>query len=332
MNFPLMPDQASNFARPYDALFFVLTALTILFTVLVGALVLFFAVRYRKGSRVDRSGAVESHLGLEITWTAIPLLLGLVMFWWAAKLYVETRQPPKDAMEVFVIGKQWMWHLQHSNGVRENNELHVPVGVPVRLTMISQDVIHSFFVPQFRIKQDVLPGRYTQQWFVASKPGKFNLFCAEYCGTQHSEMGGYIYAMPPQEFQKWLASGGDKKRPSQPTMADLGKALYDRLACANCHGPQDTERGPSLYGLYGAKRRMTDGTVVEADASYIRESIKNPYAKINEGYQNTMPEYRELTEEDLLNLLAHIRTLGTAKAPGPVLGNAGPAQIGGANR
>jgi len=298
-----------------DALFYTLTALTVIFTVLVGALVLFFAIRYRKGSKVKRSGAVDSHLGLELTWTIIPLILGMFIFWWSAKLFIKTRQPPKDAMEIFVIGKQWMWHLQHANGVRENNELHVPVGVPIRLTMISQDVIHSFFVPQFRIKQDVLPGRYSQQWFIATKPGKYNLFCAEYCGTEHSVMGGYVYALPQKEFDQWLASGGSKKEPPV-SMVEAGQRLYEQNACANCHGASDNERGPSLIGLYGKRRTMKDGSQVDVDDAYLRESILNPYAKIVKGYLDTMPEYKkQLSEEQVLYLNAYIKSLGATQTP-----------------
>lgn len=298
-----------------DALFYTLTALTVIFTVLVGALVLFFAIRYRKGAKVKRGDTVESHLGLELTWTIIPLILGMFIFWWSAKLFIKTRQPPKDAMEIFVIGKQWMWHLQHSNGVRENNELHVPVGVPVRLTMISQDVIHSFFVPQFRIKQDVLPGRYTQQWFIATKPGKYNLFCTEYCGTSHSEMGGYVYAMPKKEFNEWLESGGSSKQ-APVSMIEAGQRLYEQNACGNCHVAEDNERAPSLVGLFGKRRTMKDGAEVDVDDAYLRDSILNPYSKIVKGYSDTMPEYKkQLTEEQVLYLNAYIKSLGATKTP-----------------
>jgi len=313
VNVPFLPERASNFANEYDALFYTLTALTIIFTAIVGGLVLFFSVRYRHGSKVNRAGAVESHLGAELTWTVIPLILGLVMFWWSARLFIRTRTIPKDAMEIFVVGKQWMWHIQHGNGVRENNELHVPVGVPVRLTMISQDVIHGFFIPQFRIKQDVLPGRYTQQWFIATKPGRYNLECSKYCGTGHSEMGGYVYAMPPHDFEKWLGSGGSDKEPPQ-TMEEAGARIYDQYACASCHKASDNERAPSLYAIYGRQRTMNDGSKVVADEDYLRESILLPYAKVVKGYRDTMPEYKDqFTEEQVLQLIAYIRSLGEIK-------------------
>jgi cytochrome c oxidase subunit 2 len=313
LNIPFLPERASNFASEYDALFYTLTALTIIFTVIVGSLVLFFSIRYRKGHKVNRSGAVESHMGAELTWTVIPLILGLMMFGWSARLFIRTRTIPKDAMEIFVIGKQWMWHIQHGNGVRENNELHVPVGVPVRLTMISQDVIHGFFIPQFRIKQDVLPGRYTQQWFIATKAGRYNLECSKYCGTGHSEMGGYVYAMPPRDFQKWLESGGSSQEPPQ-SMEEAGARLYEKNACGSCHTAADNQRAPTLYAIYGRERTLDDGSKVVADEAYIRESILSPYAKIVKGYRDTMPEYKDqFTEDEVLQLIAYIKSLGMLK-------------------
>lgn len=317
MSIPFLPERASNFAGEYDALFYTLTALTIIFTVLVGGLVLFFSIRYKQGNKVNRAGAVESHLGAELTWTVIPLILGLIMFWWSARLFIRTRTIPKDAMEIFVVGKQWMWHIQHGNGVRENNELHVPVGVPVRLTMISQDVIHGFFIPQFRVKQDVVPGRYTQQWFIATKPGKYNLECSKYCGTSHSEMGGFVYAMPPRDFQKWLESGGSSAEPPQ-SLEEAGSRLYEKNACGSCHTASDTERAPTLYAISGRERTFTDGAKAVADDDYLRESILMPYAKIVKGYRDTMPEYKnQFTEEEVLRLIAYIRSLGTLKPAQP---------------
>jgi cytochrome c oxidase subunit II len=309
-NLPMMPDQASSYARQYDLLFFATLALAVLFTVLVTVLITFFAIRYRRGSRVNRAGAVESHLGLELTWTIIPGLLGVGMFVWAASLYAATRTPPENAMELTVIAKQWMWHIQHPNGVRENNELHVPLGRAVRLTMISQDVIHSFFLPQFRIKQDVLPGRYTYMWFTPTKLGKFNLFCAEYCGTNHSEMGGYVYVVPPQEYAEWLAAGGTKRQPGQlPEVA--GKELYVKLACGSCHNAERGGNGAPLNGLYNSMVTLDNGQKVKADDAFLRESIVNPGAKIVKGYFNVMPAYQgQLTEEQILQLIAYMKSLG----------------------
>lgn len=325
-DFPIFPEQASNFAGEMDALYFLLWLLTITFTVLVAIMVLVFSVRYRRGSRVDRSKPVNTHHGLELTWSIIPLLLGLGVFVWAAKLFANVYSaPPANSMEVFVIGKQWMWHLQHSNGVRENNELHVPLGQPVKLTMISQDVIHDFFVPDFRIKRDVVPGRYTQVWFIPTKVGKYHLFCAEFCGTQHSLMGGWVYVMKPDDFQDWLNHGGPRNTTSTPTLADVGKSLYQDLACDNCHGAKSTERGPSLYGLYGKQVKLASGESVAADNAFLRDAILNPSAHPIAGYPNdTMPAYKgQVNEEQVLQLIAYIKSLG---APDPaMLGQGQPA-------
>jgi cytochrome c oxidase subunit 2 len=315
-NFPLAPEQASNFAPEHDAIFYTLTILTIIFTTLVGALVLFFAFRYREGSKVDRSRPIYEHLPLEITWSVIPTLLGLVVFFFGARLFVQMRTPPKDAMDVYIVGKQWMWHAQHApSGVRENNTLHVPINKPVRLTMISQDVIHAFFVPEFRIQYMVVPGRYTTQWFEATKPGVYHLFCNMYCGGQHSEMGGYVYAMEPKDYARWLANGGMDLKPM--TMEQRGAALYDRLACGNCHEGKDTERAPTLHGFFGKTRKFTNGSSLVADDVYFRKSLIDPYELINQGYQNTMSAYNDLTEEEIINLSAYVKSLGTAAQPKP---------------
>ncbi|MBN9503240.1 MAG: cytochrome c oxidase subunit II [Armatimonadetes bacterium 55-13] len=313
-NFPMSPERASNFAGEYDAIFYTLTILTIVFTVLVAGLVIFFAVRYREGTKVDRSRPIYEHLPLELTWTIIPLLLGLVVFFFGTRLFIDMRTPPKDAMDIYVIGKQWMWHAQHApSGVRENNTLHVPVGKPVRLTMISQDVIHAFYIPEFRVQYHVVPGRYTTQWFTATKPGVYHLFCGMYCGTQHSEMGGYVYAMEPKDYAEWIASGGNDVKPM--TMEQRGAAAFNQLGCNNCHSDKDTDRAPSLIGLMGKQRKFTDGSGLVADEDYIRKSIIDPYDHITAGYQNTMSAYNTLNEEQILELVAYIKTLGTTAEP-----------------
>lgn len=312
---PIMPEQASTFAQEYDFVFWAITALTLFFTVAVMAVIGYFIAKYRQGAKADRSNPISGHNALEITWSGIPLLLALVIFAWNADLFIRMRVPPKDSMEIFVVGKQWMWHLQHPSGIRENNRLTVPVGVPVKLTMISQDVLHSFFIPQFRIKQDVIPGRYTSQWFKATKIGTYNLFCTEYCGTQHSEMGGYVRVVSQADYARWAAGGGEDKKPNR-TAAQMGQELWDRFVCSNCHTDRDTEKGPSLASLLGRTRRFTDGTTAVADQAYIRESIMNPYVKIVDGYYQTMPEYRDLiTEEQVIQLYEHIRTFGSSATP-----------------
>ena len=322
MQFPILPQQASSFAVEVDAIYFVLWALTIFFSLGVMAAIIFLAYRYRRGSGADRSRPVHSDLRIEILWSVVPLLMGLGIFAWSASLYARQRIPPDDAMEVYVIGKRWMWQVQHANGVRENAELHVPVGRNVVLTMISQDVIHSFFVPAFRIKRDVIPGRYNVVWFTPTKPGKYHLFCAEYCGTQHSRMVGTVYVLEPAEYEKWLASGGEMRvgqtasstgttaGVATASLVEAGEKLYTQLRCNACHGVKDGTRGPSHYGLYGKKVKMKDGTTVVADEDYIRESILRPLAKVVDGYEPIMPSYEGLlNEERVLQLVAYIKSL-----------------------
>lgn len=326
-NLPLRPPVASEFAGEYDTLFFVLIGLTVFFTTLVGALIAFLGFRYRRGSKVDRSGPVDTSHLLEGLWSVIPLVLALGVFAWGAKLYVHAYNVPKNAKEIYVIGKQWMWHAQHVNGIRENNELHVPVGEPIRLNMISQDVIHSFYIPAFRIKRDVFPGITTSIWFTPTKPGRYYLFCAEYCGTQHSEMTGWVTVMEKADFGKWYASNGTltpasvsapsaaQANASGPqTMAAAGKETYERLACGSCHDPGGMNRGPSLQGLYGSPVRLSNGRTVRADLDYLRKSILYSDEKIVERYQQIMPSYRDqLTEDQVNQLVVYIRTLGGAE-------------------
>jgi len=315
MNFPVAPQQGSTIAYFHDWVFYTLVALTIVFTVLVYGMVIFFAVRYRRGSKVNRHQAHHENLPLEIAWTVIPTLLGLAMFFVGAKLFIEMRTSPKDAEDIYVIGKQWMWHLQHSNGVRENNALHVPVGKPVRLTLISQDVIHAFYVPDFRAQIHVVPGRYTTLWFEAAKPGRYPFYCAMYCGTQHSEMGGYVYAMPAKEYAEWLKNGGNNIAPM--SMEDRGGRLYKVLACDNCHKDVSTNTAPSLVGIYNKQRVLSSGENVTADDAYLRESILKPHNRLTAGYLDTMPEYDgQLSEEDTLDLIAYIRSLNPGSKKG----------------
>ena len=318
-NFPLAPPSASTFAGPYDTLFYTLCAFTLFFTLLIFVGVIVFAVRYRQGSKADRSRPVYEDLRLELTLLGIPTILGLVFFYWGAAQYIHMRTPPKDAQDIFVIGKQWMWHAQHSNGVRENNTLHVPVGRNMRLTMISQDVIHAFYIPAFRTQMMVVPGRYTTMWFNATKEGEYHLFCNMYCGTQHSEMGGKVVAMAPEAYTAWLANGGDNS--PQLTMAQRGERLYNgRLACNNCHGVADNPRGPSLVGLFGKRRTFSNAAAQVADDEYVRESILRPYNKLVAGYGQEMPAYEselidgKLTEENILELIAYIKSMNVSTA------------------
>lgn len=306
---PLFPTQASTLAPEVDLLYLFLIAVSAFFTILIFFVVLFFAIRYRRGTRADRTEPKED-LRLEITWIVIPFLLTMVMFAWGAKVYFEQRRPPADALDIYVTGKQWMWKFQHMEGRREINELHVPLGRPVRLTMTSVDVIHSFFVPAFRTKMDVLPGRFTTLWFQATKAGRFHLFCSQYCGTLHSGMVGYIVVQDPVQYQEWLA--GESHAP----LAERGEALFNRLGCAGCHRGADRTRGPRLEGLYGSKVILQGADPVVADEPYIRESILDPRAKIVAGYSPIMPTYQgQIGEEALYELIAYIKSIGPKTPP-----------------
>jgi cytochrome c oxidase subunit II len=309
--FPLFPEQASTTAGQVDALYFFLIALTAFFSLLIAALVFGFAIRYRRRAPDERPPAIYGSLALELTWTLIPLAIVAVIFFWSADLYVTLSRVPKDAIEVNVVGKRWMWKVQHMTGQREINELHVPIGVPVKLSLTSEDVIHSFFVPAFRVKKDAVPGRYATAWFQATKPGRYHLFCAEYCGTRHSNMIGTIVVMEPAAFQAWLAGGV-----SGGSLASAGEKLFQDLACVTCHKPESGARGPNLAGLFGRPVPLLDGGTVTADETYIRESIVAPSAKVVAGYQPIMPTYQGLvTEEQLLQLVAYVRSLKGTEVP-----------------
>jgi len=316
---PFFPPEASSFAGHVDALYGFLIALTAVFSILIATLVIYFAIKYRRRSPDDIAAPVHDSHVLELVWTAIPLGIVMVIFVWGAGLYFRITRPPADAIDIYVTGKQWMWKIQHSDGHREMNELHVPVGQAVRLTMASEDVIHSFYVPAFRMKRDVVPGRFSTAWFEATRPGKYHLFCAEYCGTRHSNMIGWIYAMTPSEYQAWLAGGA----PGEP-LAAAGAKLFVRQACNTCHGEQKGARGPSLNGLFGRQVQLQNGATIVADEAYIRESITNPHAKLVAGYPPIMPTFQGLIgEEGLLQLIAYIKTLSpaaetAAPAPGTV--------------
>ncbi|AIE85556.1 cytochrome c oxidase subunit II [Fimbriimonas ginsengisoli] len=309
-NFPLAPPSASNFAGEHDLVFYALCLLSLFFLVIVTVGIIAFSIRYRAGNKVDRSRPMYENLKIELTLTFVPLILGIGMFWLGARVFVEMRTPPKDAQEIFVVGKQWMWHIQHGNGVRENNTLHVPVGKPVKLTMISQDVIHGLYIPAFRVQMHVVPGRYTSLWFTATKAGEYHLFCSMYCGTQHSEMGGKVVAMEAGEYAKWLANGGMSVAPM--SMEQAGQKIYNKVGCNNCHGETSTPRAPTLMGIYNTKRTFTDGSSLVANEEYLRESILRPYNHLTQGYDETMPAYDgQLTEGDVLNLIAYIKAMGT---------------------
>jgi len=316
-DFPLFPDQASTVAADVDALFFFLVAVSVVFGLLIAGLLVTFAIRFRRRSRDEHGERHPSPLWLELTWSLIPLAIVMVIFAWSARLFFRIQRVPRDAVNVQVVGKRWMWKIQHITGQREINELHVPVGVPIKLTLTSEDVIHSFFIPAFRVKRDAVPGRYNTTWFEATEPGTYHLFCAEYCGTKHSGMIGRIVVMEPAAFQAWLAGGTEGV-----SLADAGEQLFQKLACITCHRADSGGRGPNLEGVFGREVKLASGETLIADAEYIRESIVTPSARITAGYQPVMPTFQGLvSEEGLLQLIAYIESLGggeaDAAAPAP---------------
>jgi cytochrome c oxidase subunit 2 len=311
-NFPILPEQASTFAADVDLLFYALTIFVSLFTVGVTAVLIYFGVRFQQVPGSGRKSVTFHSMKVELIWTGIPLVLAIGIFVWGAILFYDYYNVPKNTLDITVEAKQWMWKLQHPNGVREVNQLHIPKGRAVKLTMTSQDVIHSFYVPAFRVKQDVLPAMYSTLWFEPTKVGTYPLFCAEYCGTQHSTMGGEVVVMEPADYEKWV-SGGPALTPVK-----AGEALFQQMGCATCHMSGDLSRGPNLGGVFGHEIKVKVGNEVQtivANEEYVRESIMNPTAKVVEGYQALMPTFaNQLKDEEVLNLVAYIKSLSTPES------------------
>lgn len=302
--FRLFPEAASSIARHVDGLFGVLTGVSVFFVLLIFMLLLVFAIKYRRRSEDEQPPQIARRDWLEAVWILIPLGLVMIMFVWGAKLYFTMMSPPEGALEIYAVGKQWMWKFQHPEGQQEINELHVPVGYPVKMTMTSQDVIHSFFVPAFRVKMDVVPGRFTNAWFEVTKPGVYHLFCAEYCGTLHSGMRGRVIAMRPTQYEEWL-----RRNLRGESMASAGARLFEQMGCPMCHRADG--RAPTLAGLFGTSVQLQSGATVTADESYLRESILNPRAKVVAGYTPIMPTFQgQLDAEELTQLISYIKTLG----------------------
>lgn len=304
--FRLLPEQASTHAAQLDMLFFFLLGVASFFTVMVASLVVYFSIKYRRGAKVDRVMPDHHAWAVELVWMAGPFLLAMTIFFWGAKLFFDVKTPPDGALEVEVVGKQWMWKFQHPGGQREINELHVPLGQPVKLKMISEDVIHSMFLPAFRVKQDVVPGAYFSTWFEATKVGKFHLFCAEYCGTNHSFMKGHVVVMKPSDYQVWLAGGKPGESP-----VEAGRRLFEEMRCSTCHqAGVATSRCPPLEGLYGNPVKLENGQTVVADEDYLRESIVQPASKVVAGFRPIMPSFAgQLGEEGLMNVIAYLKSL-----------------------
>jgi cytochrome c oxidase subunit II len=305
MTFPLWPPIASTYAGEIDLLLVLLLILVTLLSAPVFVLLVVFAVRYRRGAKVERRHRADRNVLLEVSWSVVPFALLMIFFVWAAKLYYAYGQPPGDALEISVVARQWMWKFQHPGGEREIDELHVPAGRPVRLGMISQDVIHSLYFPALRIKHDVLPGRYTQLWFTAEAPGTYHLLCAEFCGTSHSEMNGQIIVMEPAAYQDWL-----ERTPGDPSLAQAGAKLYREFGCSGCHENSDVVGAPPLAGVFGSPVPLASGEVVVADEAYIRDSILLPKRQVTAGYRPVMPTFAgRISEDQLLQLVAYIKSL-----------------------
>ena len=310
---PLIPESASTFSWKVDALYFYLSGVTLFFTLLISATLIFFIIRYRRRTPYEIPRPVAGSHKLETVWTIIPFVIAMTFFGWGAVVYFEQYKPPQNAIEVYVVGKQWMWKLQHATGQREINQLHVPVGRKVKLIMTSEDVIHDVFIPAFRTKADAVPGRYTVLWFEATKAGTYHLFCAEYCGMNYSGMVGSVIVMEPRDFDNWLSGNTGTATP-----AAAGQQLYQTLGCASCHGANgEGGRGPTLAGLFGRQTPLASGGSVIADEAYLRESIINPQAKLVAGFGPIMPTFQgQVSEDQLVQLLAFIKSLQVSSGSG----------------
>jgi cytochrome c oxidase subunit 2 len=332
-NFALFPPEASRIAPQMDALFFFMVLVSLIGLTIVILLVTSFSILYSR-KRHPVAVQVEGSTLLEATWTIIPLGLFLIMFVWGALIYFRVFTPPANAMNIYVVGKQWMWKAEHPGGQHEINSLHVPTGRAVQLTLISQDVFHSFSIPAFRVKREAIPGRYTTVWFEATQPGTYHLFCTQYCGTNHSQMIGDVVVLTPEEYKKWLAEST-----SGVSLAQNGERLFASLSCAACHNARPDARGPSLANVYGSKLALATGQSITADGAYLRESILNPSQHITQGYAPIMPTYQgQISEEGVIALVEYIKnldsdyriqqTLNTTDLPPESEGKTGPAGLG----
>jgi cytochrome c oxidase subunit II len=303
---PFFPEQASTVAPDVDRIYIFASAVAAFFTLLIFVLIVFLALYYRRGTKRDRRPGHGGAWLLEATWIVIPFVIVMVLFFWGAIVFVKAQRVPPNALEIQVFGKQWMWKVQHPEGRREINMLHVPAGTPVRLRMISEDVIHSFFIPAFRVKRDVLPGRYGQLWFEATKPGTYHLYCAEYCGTEHADMRGSVVVMEPSEYTAWVAASEELV----PQVA--GGRLFQQFRCNTCHHAGEGARGPDLARVYGQRVPLQGGGAAVVDDGYIRESILRPQARIHAGYEPIMPTFEnQLSEEQIYYLVEYIKSLTT---------------------
>lgn len=319
--FRLFPQQASTTAGQVDALYLFLVLISTFFSLLIAILIIYFAVRYRS-SAGHKAEQIHGSTLLEIVWTVIPLGISMVIFVWGAALFFHQQRPPTHGLQVYGVAKQWMWKFEYPGGQREINSLHVPMGEPVTVTLISEDVIHSFFVPAFRVKQDVLPNRYRTAWFEATVPGTYHLFCSQYCGTDHSAMIGEVVVMKPEDFAAWMESGK-----AEGSLASLGEKLFQQFGCITCHRPDSGARGPNLEGVYGRPVRLQDNRVLVVDDNYIRNHVLNPGTQVVNGFQPIMPTFRGvITEEGMVQIIAYIKSLSQQTGQ-PINNRTSPGEI-----
>ncbi|MBI3047513.1 MAG: cytochrome c oxidase subunit II [Acidobacteria bacterium] len=317
---PLFPEQASTLAPEVDNLYFFVTAVTAFFALLVVVFVVIFAIKYRDPTGERVGAPITGSIPLELGWSIIPFFISMVMFGWATVVFFNIVRAPDQTLEIYSTGKQWMWRFQHIEGQSEINELHVPIGRPVKVIFTSEDVLHALYIPVFRVKADAIPGRYSSIWFTPTRVGEYHLFCAEYCGTKHSGMIGRVVVMEPNDYQAWLSGGGGL------SMQARGEQLFQQLGCASCHLPDGMGRGPSLAGKYGAQETLANGATANVDDTYIRESVLTPQMRLVAGYQPVMPTFQgQVNEEGLMSLIEYIKSLPStgqraaaqAAAPGP---------------
>ena len=321
---PIFPEQASTFAADVDALYFFILATCAFFAVAVSIAVVYFGIRYHKKRDGEIGARIEGSLPLELLWSVIPTIIAMVMFGWGASVFYHLRRPPAEAMHIYAVGKQWMWKFQHLEGQREINELHIPAGQPIKITISSEDVLHSLYFPAFRTKMDAIPGRYTELWFEAQTPGQYHIFCAEYCGTNHSGMIGTVTVLEPAKYQAWLQGGSN-----EGSLAQRGAKLFNDLACSTCHLDSGQGRGPTLADIVGTTVALQDGSSVVVDEAYLRESILNSQAKVVKGFQPLMPTFQGLvSEENLVALIEHVKSLSPHATPAAPAATPTPAPAG----
>ena len=325
--FQIIPEQASTMAPKVDQLYWFIIGVTAFFGILTSVVVVYFAVKYRTNDPLAVGAPITGSIPLELAWSVIPFLISVVIFVWASQVFFDLYRPPDQTLEIYATGKRWMWKFQHLDGKAEINELHVPMGRPVKVTFTSEDVLHSLYFPAFRTKADAVPGRYSSVWFDATKVGDSHIFCAEYCGTRHSGMIGTVHVMEPADYQAWLSGGG-----GGGTLAQRGERLFSELACNTCHIGDGSGRGPSLRNKFGMQEKLANGSVVNIDESYVRESILTPQRKVVSGFDPLMPTFQGLVnEENVMALIEYVKSLQSSHGDAAAAANtaapaAAPAQ------